>query len=40
MGKVEYVIDDGIATVTFTNPPKGFFTLRTQLVGATPNLYL
>ena len=26
MGKVEYVIDDGIATVTFTNPPKGFFT--------------
>lgn len=26
MGKVECTIDDGIATVTFTNPPKGFFT--------------
>ena len=26
MGKVECNIDDGIATVTFTNPPKGFFT--------------
>jgi len=26
MGTVEHTIDDGIATVTFTNPPKGFFT--------------
>ncbi len=26
MGKVECTVDDGIATVTFTNPPKGFFT--------------
>ena len=26
MGKVKCNIDDGIATVTFTNPPKGFFT--------------
>ncbi|MEX2481282.1 MAG: enoyl-CoA hydratase/isomerase family protein [Gammaproteobacteria bacterium] len=26
MGKVECAIDDGIATVTFTNPPKGFLT--------------
>lgn len=26
MGKVECDIEDGIATVTFTNPPKGFFT--------------
>jgi hypothetical protein len=25
MGKVDYVIEGGIATVTFTNPPKGFF---------------
>lgn len=26
MGKVDCAIEDGIATVTFTNPPKGFFT--------------
>lgn len=26
MGTVEHTIDDGVATVTFTNPPKGFFT--------------
>ena len=26
MGTVECAIDAGIATVTFTNPPKGFFT--------------
>ena len=26
MGTVDHVIEDGIATVTFTNPPKGFFT--------------
>jgi len=26
MGKVDCAIDGGIATVTFTNPPKGFFT--------------
>jgi enoyl-CoA hydratase/carnithine racemase len=26
MGKVHHVIEDRIATVTFTNPPKGFFT--------------
>jgi enoyl-CoA hydratase/carnithine racemase len=26
MGSVEQVIEGGIATVTFTNPPKGFFT--------------
>lgn len=26
MGTVEHEINDGVATVTFTNPPKGFFT--------------
>jgi enoyl-CoA hydratase/carnithine racemase len=26
MGKVDCAIEDGIATITFTNPPKGFFT--------------
>jgi len=26
MGTVEHSIDNGIATVVFTNPPKGFFT--------------
>ncbi len=26
MGKVEYSVAEGIATVTFTNPPKGFLT--------------
>ncbi|MDP6182918.1 MAG: enoyl-CoA hydratase/isomerase family protein, partial [Gammaproteobacteria bacterium] len=26
MGTVNHEIDGGIATVTFTNPPKGFFT--------------
>jgi enoyl-CoA hydratase/carnithine racemase len=26
MGTVDHVIEGGIATVTFTNPPKGFFT--------------
>jgi len=26
MGNVDHVIEGGIATVTFTNPPKGFFT--------------
>jgi enoyl-CoA hydratase/carnithine racemase len=26
MATVEHAIDDGIATVTFTNPPKGFLT--------------
>ena len=26
MGQVSHVIEDRIATVTFTNPPKGFFT--------------
>ena len=26
MGTVELAVDAGIATVTFTNPPKGFLT--------------
>ena len=26
MGTVQHTIENGIATVTFTNPPKGFFT--------------
>ena len=26
MGTVDHIIEDRIATVTFTNPPKGFFT--------------
>ena len=26
MGAVDHIIEDRIATVTFTNPPKGFLT--------------
>lgn len=36
MGTVDCSIDDGIATVTFTNPPKGFFT--TDMVAQTSEI--
>ena len=26
MASVNYEVDNGIAVITFTNPPKGFFT--------------
>ena len=40
MGKVACAIADGIATVTFTNPPKGFFTsdMVVELGGIMTNL--
>jgi enoyl-CoA hydratase/carnithine racemase len=40
VGKVDCSIEDGIATVTFTNPPKGFFTsdMVVELGGIMTNL--